>query len=206
MKSPASLAAPPSQSALAFAWLGRLISVAPALRARRRARVHLDETAKLPYRAWMSSAIPLIAALQSTGCAAVPHPSIEGLRSSLEKAELDFAASVAARGVDAWVDTFAEDGVSLDEKGTIVRGHAAIRAQMTPVLAKVKINWHPTLVDVAPSGDMGFTYGPYEVIAPREGGKPAVVARGTFMTVWKRGPDGVWKAAADHGSEDTSKP
>jgi ketosteroid isomerase-like protein len=162
----------------------------------------------------MSRVILLLAALQGSACAASlpppapvpPPPDPAVLRASLEKAELDFAASVAARGVDAWVDAFAEDGMELQADGTIVRGHAAIRGMMAPSLAKVKIAWHPVVVQPAPSGDMGFTSGPYEVTVPVEGGAPKVVSHGTFMTVWKRAPDGTWKVAADFGSEDKGKP
>ena len=115
-------------------------------------------------------------------------------------AERDFAAAVAARGVDAWVETFAEDGMQLGASGKVVQGRAAIRSRMTPVLATVKLTWYPTVVQVAPSGDMGFTFGPYEAVEPGKDGSPQV-SRGTFMTVWRRGPDGVWKVVADHGNE-----
>jgi ketosteroid isomerase-like protein len=155
----------------------------------------------------MSRAILLLAALQTSACAAaLPRPAPAALRASLEKAELDFAASVAARGVDAWVDAFAEDGMELEADGTIERGHAAIRDAMTPMLARAKITWHPVVVEVAPGGDMGFTSGPYEVTVPAASGAPRVVSQGTFITIWKRGPDGTWKVAADLGSEAKGKP
>jgi ketosteroid isomerase-like protein len=148
-------------------------------------------------------ALPL--ALLATACAATPPPaSSEALRASLTQAELDFAAATAARGVDGWVNAFAPDGMSLDAKGTVVRGHAAIREAMTPVLAKVKIVWKPTVVDVAPSGEMGFTYGLYQVLAPDAAGKPSVASHGAYMTVWRRQADGSWKVVADMGSKDTS--
>ncbi len=154
-----------------------------------------------------SRALPLLAALAASACApAAPPLAPAALRASLEKAELDFAAAVAARGVDAWVEAFADDGMELQADGTIVRGHAAIRAAMAPVLAKLAITWRPAVVEVAPSGDMGFTSGPYEVTATPPAGAPSVVARGTYLTVWKRGPDGTWKALADIGSEAKSKP
>jgi ketosteroid isomerase-like protein len=91
--------------------------------------------------------------------------------------------------------------MELGARGKITKGHAAIRAAITPFLAKAKLTWRPTLVEVAPSGDMGFTYGLYEATVPGKDGAP-VVLRGTFMTVWRRGPDGSWKVLADHGSED----
>jgi ketosteroid isomerase-like protein len=139
--------------------------------------------------------------LLSACSAAPPPPAADALRASLERAELAFAAATAARGPDGWVEAFAEDGMMLGSRGNITKGHAAVRARITPALAAAKLTWRPTLVEVAPSGDMGFTYGLYEASVAGKDGVP-VVSRGTFMTVWKRGPDGSWKVLADHGSED----
>jgi ketosteroid isomerase-like protein len=126
------------------------------------------------------------------------------LRASLEKAELDFAADTAARGVEGWVAAFADDGIGLDAKGRQTKGKDQIRAKMTPVFAEVKISWKPTLVEVAPDGQMGFTYGLYEV-TPRAG-EPKVLAHGAYMTVWKRDSARKWKVAADLGAQDRDKP
>jgi ketosteroid isomerase-like protein len=176
-----------------------------------RSPTRLDAPAPPFYRAGMVR--PLLAALAlalgASACAASPpppppRPPVEALRRSLEQAERDFAAASAARGADAWADVFAEDGMIFDADGEITRGKAAIRARLAPILAKVKIAWRPVVADVAPGGEMGFTYGPYEVIAPDEQGRPKVVSRGSFMTVWRRQADGTWKVAADMGSKDTS--
>jgi uncharacterized protein (TIGR02246 family) len=155
----------------------------------------------------MTHARPLaLLALLASGCAAAPPASPKSLRASLEKAELDFAANVDVRGASAWADVFEEDGIAIDEKAQVTRGRDAIRARMAPVLAKEKISWHPTVVYVSVSGDMGFTSGPYEVTVPVAGGPPRVIGRGSFMTVWKRGADGVWRILADHGSQDPGGP
>ena len=61
-------------------------------------------------------------------CAAVPppppRPSPEALRASLTQAELDFAAATAARGVDGWVDAFAEEGRQISARGVAAQGEA----------------------------------------------------------------------------------
>jgi ketosteroid isomerase-like protein len=158
----------------------------------------------------MKRALSLSLAVAVAGCAAPAPatvapatPDLPALRASLEKAERDFAAQSAARGVEAWIEVFAEDGMILTPRARVIRGKAAIREVLGPALAESLITWHPIVVDVAPSGDMGFTYGPYEW---RSRAKPGEIeAKGSFMTVWRRGPDGVWKVVADMGSADTSK-
>lgn len=149
-------------------------------------------------------AVGALALAASAGCAAAgpPPPSLPELRASLEKAELDFAADTEARGVEGWVAAFADDGAQLGAKGTATRGKERIRAAMGPVLARFRILWKPTLVEVSPAGDMGYTYGQYEV--RRRDGTPEVLERGAYMSVWRREADGHWKVIADMGSEDTS--
>ena len=113
-----------------------------------------------------------------------------------------FAAATAERGVGGWLEYFAEGGAQLSSTGRVTRGHAEIRAAMTPFFADTtrQLVWSPTLVDVSPSGEMGYTWGPYEVVQTDSAGVRTVLGHGTFMTVWRREADG-WKVLADMGSE-----
>jgi ketosteroid isomerase-like protein len=58
------------------------------------------------------------------------------------------------------------------------------------------LNWHPSFADVAASGDLGYTYGPWtghpNKKAPAEFG-------GHYITVWSKQSDGSWKIAIDAG-------
>lgn len=140
------------------------------------------------------------------GCAAAPSPvsSPAELRASLENAELAFAADTAARGIEGWLEAFADDGAQLDARGVQTRGKTAIRDRMANFLAKHRLDWKPTLADVSPDGQMGYTYGVYTIATKEDPSK--ILERGSFMTVWKRGADGKWRVIADMGSEDTSPP
>jgi hypothetical protein len=57
------------------------------------------------------------------------------------------------------------------------------------------LEWGPDVVGVAASGDMGFTSGPWSARAPGAEGS----VHGHFLTVWKRGADGVWRVQVDGG-------
>ena len=64
-------------------------------------------------------------------------------------------------------------------------------------------NGIPILVGVAASGDMGFTSGPWSAHAAGTDG----LAHGHFLTVWKRGDDGIWRVQVDGGiSHPAAKP
>ena len=60
------------------------------------------------------------------------------------------------------------------------------------------LEWAPAFVDVAASGDFGYDLGPWQYRAHRT--DPAPIAWGTFVTIWKKQPDGAWRVALDLGT------
>jgi len=57
------------------------------------------------------------------------------------------------------------------------------------------LEWGPDTVGVSAGGDMGFTSGPWSAHAAGTDG----LVHGHFLTVWKRGDDGVWRVQVDGG-------
>lgn len=55
------------------------------------------------------------------------------------------------------------------------------------------LQWYPHVADVAASGDLGFTSGPF--VYARDG----VQAFGQFLTVWRLSPDCRWQVSFDGG-------
>jgi hypothetical protein len=115
---------------------------------------------------------------------------------ALEQADLAFARDVAARGVDAWVEWFEPEGWQWGKDGP-VRGPEAIRAFMAPLLGAGKLDWRPVASALAPGGKLGYTVGTWTFAGER-------AARGAYVTIWRRQPDGSWKVLFDTG--DTMEP
>ncbi len=59
------------------------------------------------------------------------------------------------------------------------------------------LSWEPVYADVARSGEMGWTTGPWEFRPKAPEDKP--IAFGQFITVWAKQPDGSWKWVLDTG-------
>jgi len=139
-----------------------------------------------------------LATLLAGGCAHVPtSPALPPARDEdLVRADAAFAADVAARRLDAWVEHFAPDGVMLPAGVAPTRGQAAIRELMAPLFADpgFKIAWTPTEGHVG--GTVGWTSGTSTITSARG------VRHGKYMTVWRRLPDGQWRIAADIGNTD----
>ena len=66
----------------------------------------------------------------------------------------------------------------------------------------VKLTWHPNKAELSGSGELGYTYGTYEMQTPDAAGGTATVRRGKFTTVWKKQDDGAWKYVLDVGMPD----
>lgn len=62
------------------------------------------------------------------------------------------------------------------------------------------LSWEPVYADVARSGELAFTTGPWEFRPKGPEDKP--VAHGQFMTVWRKEPDGAWKWVLDIGTSN----
>jgi ketosteroid isomerase-like protein len=111
---------------------------------------------------------------------------------SMVNAERAFArASVEKNTRDAFIEFIAEDGILF--RPHAVNGKKYLEAQ--PVREGL-LNWWPSFADISRSNDLGYTTGPWEASARRDG-KPE--SFGHFMTVWKKQADGAWKWVIDLG-------
>lgn len=68
-----------------------------------------------------------------------------------------------------------------------------------------KLTWEPSFAEVSGSGDLGYTYGIYDLWLPDEHGKFISMQQGTYVTIWKKNADGTWKWVLDSGNEGLEK-
>ncbi|MBZ5507382.1 MAG: nuclear transport factor 2 family protein [Acidobacteriia bacterium] len=112
----------------------------------------------------------------------------------LRDADLEFAKQTAARRLDGWMDSFADDA-SIIHDGKTVTGKQALRAYYEPVFANkdFSLRWTPARAEAAKDGTLGYTFGDYEAL------RGTSVSRGMYATVWRR-INGQWKVVLDLGS------
>lgn len=122
---------------------------------------------------------------------------MEKWKEEIIKTEHEFARMVLEKGIsEAFLEYAAEDAVLLRNNSLII-GKDSIRASFKSTTdSNATLKWKPDFVDVAASGDLGYTYGRYEYITTDSVGNKNVMA-GVFHTVWKRQADGSWKFVWD---------
>jgi ketosteroid isomerase-like protein len=127
----------------------------------------------------------------------------KGARAAVMGADVAFAQATRERGVEGWLEYFADSGVQVTPGRNVV-GKAAIRELMAAELGDTAhlLSWRPTSAEVSAGGDLGYTIGRWEW-GPRSGGAPE--RRGTYVTIWRKEADGRWKVMLDVGNADPAR-
>ena len=122
----------------------------------------------------------------------VTPPKSDDLTQQVRNTEIAFAKTMADRDLDAFASFIAEDAVFVGQKGPL-RGRAAIVEAWKGFYdgPKAPFSWSPEIVEVVASADAALSRGP--VFDPE--GKRI----GTYISTWRRQPDGRWLIVIDSG-------
>ena len=116
---------------------------------------------------------------------------------ALLKTDIEFAkASVATSAAEAFALYLADDAMQMPAGGNPVVGKKAVLAGMG---SGYVLSWEPKRAEVAKSGELGWTWGTYELHSKDGEGKP-VVRYGKYVNVWRKQKDGIWKVILDMGN------
>ncbi len=99
----------------------------------------------------------------------------------------------------AFVEWVADDAVAFGPRG-IEYGADVRESFRRGFQGNPQFEWGPTIADLSPSGDMGFTVGEARISAAGANGGPPRVSFSKYLTIWKRQPDGGYKFVVDMGN------
>jgi ketosteroid isomerase-like protein len=127
-------------------------------------------------------------------------------RAALLQADRKFAKTGIAKNIDSFMSFVAED-VRFYSDGVMRTGKLAFREGWAKGFADPNwtITWAPLYAEAAQSADLGYTTGSFEIHDKASDGT-SVVRKGSYVTIWRKQPDGSWKVALDIGSFVPSKP
>lgn len=143
--------------------------------------------------------LPAVIVLLVSG-AAFSQQDIEKEKDLLKKTDSEFSKLSEEKGANAAFIAYASEGaVMLRANGYPIEGRAAVVETLSRRNdSTFTLVWKPSFADVASSGDLGYTYGTYELKSRPEG---KLIGEGTYVTIWKKDKDGNWKFALDAGNE-----
>lgn len=150
-----------------------------------------------------------VAALAVVGSAVVyAHDvtvDVEAAKRAIRIADLELAKAVADRSLQSFLSMVDDDAVFFGKD--VSRGKDAVSKAWLPFFTEKNLflKWHPNEVFVSSSADLGYSIGEYERVGKDSSGNPAT-AMGTYVSIWRKQPDGKWKIVLDIGSPATPKP
>lgn len=118
----------------------------------------------------------------------------------IKDADIEFSNySVEHGSIAAFLRFAANDGVLLKPNMMPIVGHQKLEEfYQGKSDTTYSLKWEPLFAKVSKSGDLGYTYGVWELVIKLE---PENSRRGTYLTIWELQPDGQWKFVADTGNE-----
>ena len=120
-------------------------------------------------------------------------PASDETARGLAHAETAFAAQSMREDMRrAFIAHFAPDGQFL--RGKWVAARAWLEPRPAPPIV---LDWRPQYVEVARSGDMGLSTGPWKLTSRDD--PAAAPAYGQFVSLWTRAKGEPWRVLVDHG-------
>ena len=145
----------------------------------------------------------------TTACTQAPPPDTHAADvQSLKDTEAAWVKVIAAKDFEKFMSYYADDASVLVPTAPEINGKDAIRAAFKPMFDDPNFAHacQASRVEVAKSGDLGYTQGTYTMTTTDPKTKKPVTDKGKYAEVYKKQADGTWKAMADMDSSDIPLP
>jgi ketosteroid isomerase-like protein len=137
------------------------------------------------------------------GCQSAPAPpdTRAADAETIHQIEVQWSKDSEAHLIEPMMSHYANDAVEYSPNSPVLRGKDAIRKGWTEsfALPGFSLTWMPEKVEVAKSGELAYSRGPFVVKQTGKDGKPTE-RHGSYLTVWKKQADGTWKVIEDIGT------
>jgi len=110
-----------------------------------------------------------------------------------------YSALSAEKGMNAsFLAMFDSAGVILRANQMPIEGYEAIRTSLLSESdSTFTLTWEPKFAKIAASGELGYTYGIYQMT---DKSTDSIIGVGKYATIWLKQSDGKWKAILDTGN------
>lgn len=133
-------------------------------------------------------------------CSESSVKSDAALKEELKQVENSFSDSSLKKGFYHALIDFAANDIAMFQTGdTVIRGMDYIHSKVAKFPAGTKppftLTWEPEKIEVAASGDLGYTYGWYVLITEDSTGYK-LSSKGLYNSFWRK-VNGEWKLVLD---------
>lgn len=144
-----------------------------------------------------------VVAFAISACNQAPPPAAPDTHDADVKAITDLEAqwskAAQANDVEKGLTYYADDAVMMVPGMDAVQGKEAIGNSMHAMTKDpaFSLAFQTTKADVSKSGDVGYTWGAYQMTATDPATHKALHDHGSYVTVYRKQADGSWKAVED---------
>lgn len=140
--------------------------------------------------------ILLVMAIAFSACKNNIHPTDSKVLADTDRF---YSALSAEKGMNtAFLAMFDSAGVMLRANHVPIEGFSAIKTYLLSESdSSFILTWDPIFAKISASGDMGYTYGTYQI---KDKASDSIAGVGKYTTIWQKKSDGKWKAMLDAGN------
>jgi len=154
----------------------------------------------------MKNALPVCGALLAVllaGCAREMDTREADVR-SLKDNEAQWNQEFVSKDAEKLVAHYADDAILMAPGMPPSSGKDAIRKTIKEMVSDpaLALRFQAARVEVARSGDVGYTQGSYTMMFTDPASKKIVTDHGSYVTTYRKQADGTWKAIADIASSE----
>jgi ketosteroid isomerase-like protein len=121
-------------------------------------------------------------------------------KEAIKKTDIDFSAFSQQKGMKAaFIQYLDSGGVLLRPDHYPIIGKEAVQYLQKVNDSSFTLTWEPAAAEMSGSGDLGYTYGIYTFR------NKDTAFQGTYVSIWKKQPDGNWKFVLDTGNPGVAK-
>jgi uncharacterized protein (TIGR02246 family) len=118
---------------------------------------------------------------------------------ALKANEAQWNQDYVSKDINKIMAHFSDDAVMMVSASPAVSGKEAIRSTMPDFLSDpaLSLKFQASKVEVSKSGDLAYTQGSYTLTVTDPQTHQPVNDHGSYVTTYRKQPDGSWKAVAD---------
>ena len=123
---------------------------------------------------------------------------------AIKDTEVQWVKDYASKDVDKIGSHYTDDATMMMSDSPSITGKEGIVAALKKMTADplFSVTFHSTDVDVAQSGEIGYSQGKFATTSTDPITKTMSQTHGDYLTVYRKQPDGSWKAVDDWASSE----
>lgn len=147
-------------------------------------------------------------AFAAIACNQAPPDTRDADAAAIKAFEAQWVQDWAAKDTEKMASHYADDAVLMVPGGPATSGKDAIQASLKQMVADpaLSLTFAASKVEVAKSGDVGWTQGSYQLTVTDPMSKQVVHDHGSYVTTYRKQADGSWKALADIATSEVPPP